>query len=104
MQIRKLFSDKLTRGKIDVVLRYKRPEEQKVTINIDHDLAKSLVNQYDALAVLTTRPVPIDMLKVLQWPNVLQAETRDQNVLNKAVIAGVTKAIEALIERVPRYK
>ena len=98
MQIRKLFSDKLTRGKIDAVLRYKTPEEQKATINIDHDLAKSLVNQCDALAMLTTRPAPIDMLKVLQWPNVLQAETRDQDVLNKAVISGVTKAIEVLIE------
>jgi len=97
MKIRKLFSDKLARGKVDASLRYKTPERQQASINIDQDLAKSVINHCDELAMLTTRPAPIDMLKVLQWPNVLQAESLDQQALNKSVIASLELAIDELI-------
>jgi uncharacterized protein (TIGR00255 family) len=97
MKIRKLFSDKLARGKVDASLRYKTPERQQASINIDHDLAKSVIEHCDELAQLTTRPAPVDMLKVLQWPNVLQAKSLDQEALNKSVMASLEQAIDELI-------
>ncbi len=97
MKIRKLFSDKLARGKVDASLRYKTPEKQQASINIDHDLAKSVIAHCDELAQLTARPAPVDMLKVLQWPNVLQAKSLDQEALNKSVMASLEQAIDELI-------
>jgi len=97
MKIRKLFSDKLARGKVDASLRYKTPESEQSALNIDHGLAKSVVEHCDELALLTTRPAPVDMLKVLQWPNVLQAENFDQTVLNKTVMSSLELAIDDLI-------
>jgi len=97
MKIRKLFSDKLARGKVDASLRYKTPQSQQASINIDHDLAKSVINNCDELASFTSRPAPVDMLKVLQWPNVLQAESLDQEALNKSVMTSLQHAIDELI-------
>ncbi len=98
MKIRKLFSDKLTRGKVDAVLRYKAPEQQQAALDINQDLAKSLIASCDELAMMTTRPAPINMLDVLQWPGVLKANTPDQKTLDKAIMTSVNKAIKELIE------
>tara|TARA_R110001583_G_scaffold177418_2_gene332553 strand:- start:59253 stop:60107 length:855 start_codon:yes stop_codon:yes gene_type:complete len=97
MKIRKLFSDKLTRGKVDAVLRYKAPEQQQAALEINQDLAKSLIASCDELAMMTTRPAPINMLDVLQWPGVLKANTPDQKALDKAIMTSVNKAIKELI-------
>jgi len=97
MKIKKLFSAKLGRGKIDASLRYKAPEEQQSSMNIDQGLAKSLITHCDDLALLTTRPAPVDMLKILQWPGVLQADILDQEALNKSVMAALNDAIDELI-------
>lgn len=98
MKIKKLFSEKLARGKVDATLRYKAPEAQQSSLNIDHDLAKSIIGHCDDLAMLTTRPAPVDMLKVLQWPGVLQADSLDQEALNQSVISSLYIAIDELIE------
>jgi uncharacterized protein (TIGR00255 family) len=97
MKIKKLFSEKLGRGKIDASLRYKMPEYQQSAINIDKELAKSVIGYCDDLALITTRPAPVDMLKVMQWPGVLQAESIDLEALNKAVITSLGDAINELI-------
>ncbi len=40
MPIRKLFTEKLSRGKVDAVLRYKIPAAGLSKVNIDRNLAK----------------------------------------------------------------
>jgi len=98
MKMKKLFSDKLARGKVDASLRYKTPEDQQSSVKIDRDLAQSIIAHCDDLAMLTTRPAPVDMLKVIQWPGVLQADSLDQAALNKAVMASLSLAIDELID------
>jgi len=98
MKIRKIFSDKLTRGKVDAILRYKAPEQQQAALEINQDLAKSLIASCDELAMMTTRPAPINMLDLLQWPGVLKANTPDQKILDKVIMTSVNEAIEQLIE------
>ncbi len=97
MKIRKLFSNKLARGKIDATLRYKLPEQQQSSLDIDQERAKSVINHCDALAMMTSSPAPIDMIRVLQWPGVLQADSLDLQSLNKSVITSLNQAIDELI-------
>ncbi len=97
MKIKKLFSSKLARGKVDASLRFKSSDSQNSSLNIDKALAKSVVAHCDELAMLTTRPAPVDMIKVLQWPGVLQADSLDQEALNTAVISSLNDAIDELI-------
>ena len=98
MKMKKLFSEKLARGKVDANLRYKAPEEQQSSLNIDRKLAKSIIGHCDDLALLTTRPAPVDMLKILHWPGVLQADSLDQKSLNESVMTSLSQAIDELIE------
>ncbi len=97
MKIKKLFSDKLGRGKIDASLRYNMPEHQQSALNIDKELARSVIAYCDDLALLTQSAAPVDMLKVMQWPGVLQAESLDLDALNKAVLSSLGDAINELI-------
>ncbi len=97
MQIRKLFNDKLGRGKVDAVLRYKAPEQQNASVDFDPNLAKALIESCDQLAQMSERTAPIDPLKVLQWPGVIKSGTLDQTMLNKAVLASLNDAVQELI-------
>jgi uncharacterized protein (TIGR00255 family) len=97
MKLRKLFTDKLGRGKVDAVLRYKAPEQQQTSLDVDSDLAKAVVNSCDQLAGFTDNAAPLDMLKVLQWPGVIISESLDQTALNKVVLSSLKSAIDELI-------
>jgi len=97
MPIRKLFADKLARGKVDAVLRYKVPETQLSNVEIDQVLAKSVVESCEMVAGFAAQTAPIDPIKVLQWPGVLKAVSLDQSALNSAVMALLHKAIDELI-------
>lgn len=97
MKIRKLFSDKLGRGKVDAVLRYKAPEQQQASLDVDNDLAKSVVNSCEKLANIADNAAPLDMLKVLQWPGVIISNPLDQAALNKAVMTALKLAVDELI-------
>jgi len=97
MKIKKLFSKKLARGKVDASLRYKAPEQEQSTLNIDKKLAQSVIEHCDSLSLLTTRPAPVDMLRVMQWPGVLQADSLDQEALNQSVMTALDRVIEELI-------
>jgi uncharacterized protein (TIGR00255 family) len=98
MQIRKLFNDTLGRGKVDAVLRYKAPENQQTGIHFDQKLARAVIESCEQLATMSKHVAPIDSLRVLQWPGVIQTETLDQAALNQAVISSLKVAINELIE------
>ena len=95
--IRKLFAEKLSRGKVDAVLRYKVLDSDLSSLNIDRNLAKSVVENCEVIAELSTQAAPIDPLKVLQWPGVLKAESLDQVALHNSIMTLVRRAIDELI-------
>jgi uncharacterized protein (TIGR00255 family) len=97
MKIRKLFAEKLGRGKVDAVLRYKAPEQQQNTLEVDNDLAQAVVKSCEQLALLSESSAPVDMLSVLQWPGVIISETLDQAELNKIMMSSLQDAIDELI-------
>ena len=96
MQIRKQFANKLGRGKVDAVLRYKKPQQQ-AGFEIDQDLAKSVIKGCNELGDLADDSAPVDMLRVLQWPGVIVADTLDQAALNKSVMDSLKAAIDELV-------
>jgi len=100
MPIRKLFTEKLSRGKVDAVLRYKVLDSDLSSVNIDRNLAKSVVENCEVIAELSTQSAtiaPIDPLRVLGWPGVLKAESLDQVALHNSIMTLVRRAIDELI-------
>ena len=97
MQLRKLITDKLGRGKIDAVLRYQAPESHNTALEFDQDLAKSVIKSCDEMATMANQPAPIDMLAILKWPGVLKTETLDQKALNSSTKELFLLALDELI-------
>ena len=97
MKVRKMFTDRLGRGKVDAVLRYKAPEQQQASLEIDRSLAQSVVNSCEQLAAFSEQAAPVDMLRVLQWPGVIISDSLDQAALNKVVLSSLKTAIDELI-------
>ena len=97
MKVRKMFTDRLGRGKVDAVLRYKAPEQQQASLEIDRELAKAVVNSCEQLAEFADQAAPVDMLRILQWPGVIISDSFDQAALNKAVLSSLKLAIDELI-------
>jgi uncharacterized protein (TIGR00255 family) len=97
MAMRKLIAETLGRGKVEVSLRYRAPEQQQGKLDIDEALAQAVIDRYQQLATLSRQAAPIDLMKVLQWPGVIQSQTPEQQALNEAVMTSLQHALADLL-------
>ena len=95
--MRKLVSDTLSRGKVEVSLRYKAPEQQQDKLEINEALAQTVIDQYQQLATRADNAAPLDLMKVLQWQGVIQSQTLDQEALNAILMQSLQKALADLL-------
>lgn len=97
MAMRKLISDTLSRGKVEVSLRYKAPEKQQDKLDINEALAQTVIDQYQQLAEHADNAAPLDLMNVLQWQGVIQAQSLDQEALNALLMQSLEKALNDLL-------
>lgn len=97
MAMRKLISDTLSRGKVEVALRYRAPEQTQSALQMNVDLAKAVMENYQQLASFTDSAAPIDILRVMQWPGVIQTESLDQDALQVTVLESLKHALVDLV-------
>lgn len=97
MPMRKLLSDKLSRGKIEATLRYKAPESEQTKLQLNDELANSVIAHYQQLAGRAENPASLDMMRVLQWPGVIQTPSLDQQALANAVMQSLETAAADLL-------
>ena len=97
MAMRKRISDVLSRGKVEVALRYKAPEQQQENIDINESLAQSVIARYQQLAGSAENPAALDLMKVMQWPGVIQTESLDQQALKDCVMQSLEQALADLL-------
>lgn len=97
MAMRKLISDTLSRGKVEVALRYRAPEQTQTSLQMNEGLAKTIMENYQQLASFTDNAAPIDILRVMQWPGVIQTESLDQEALQATVLNSLKQALADLV-------
>ncbi len=97
MAMRKLISDTLSRGKVEVALRYRAPEQTQTSLQMNEGLAKTVMENYQQLASFTDNAAPIDILRVMQWPGVIQTESLDQDALEATVLNSLKQALADLV-------
>ncbi len=97
MAMRKLISDTLSRGKVEVALRYRAPEQIQTSLQMNEGLAKTIMENYQQLASFTDNAAPIDILRVMQWPGVIQTESLDQDALQATVLNSLKQALADLV-------
>jgi uncharacterized protein (TIGR00255 family) len=93
MIMRKRVSEKLTRGKVELALRYKAPEQTEQGLQLNTDVAQGVIDSYEALAKLSDNAAPLDLMKVMNWPGVIQSDSLDQEALR----AWVTESLDAAL-------
>lgn len=98
MPTRKLFSDRLARGKVDAILRYKAPEAQQNSLDIDNELVQSVIDACQSVSNKSDNVAPLNVIDVLKWPGVLKTQALDQDALNQAMMSSLNHAIDELIE------
>jgi len=98
MAMRKFISDTLGRGKVEVALRYKSPERQQESLEINEALAKRVISRYQQLALLSDNAAPLDLMKVMQWPGVIETPSLDQEALSERVMASLQQALIDLVD------
>ena len=98
MAMRKFISDTLGRGKVEVALRYKSPEQQQDSLEINEALAERVISRYQQLAALGYNAAPLDLMKVMQWPGVIETPSLDQEALSERVMASLQKALIDLVD------
>jgi uncharacterized protein (TIGR00255 family) len=98
MAMRKFISDTLGRGKVEVALRYKSPEQQQESLDINQQLAERVISRYQQLASLSDNAAPLDLMKVMQWPGVIETPSLDQEALSERVMASLQKALIDLVD------
>ncbi len=98
MAMRKFISDTLGRGKVEVALRYKSPEQQQDSLEINEALAERVISRYQQLAALSDNAAPLDLMKVMQWPGVIETPSLDLEALSERVMASLQKALIDLVD------
>jgi uncharacterized protein (TIGR00255 family) len=98
MTMRKLVTERLSRGKVELALRYKAPEQTEQSVELNTDIAQGVIDSYETLAKLSSTPAPLDLMKVMQWPGVIQSEGLDQDALRAWIVESLSTALDDLTE------
>jgi len=96
MDIRKLFAERIARGKVEASLRY-HPSQQQAALHINEPLTQSILHACDQLTGMADQLLPIDPLRLLQWPGVADTEQADLQALKQHAIAALETTINDFI-------
>ena len=96
-KLREQISNRLTRGKLDLSLRYQPPAQERDSLQLDMELVKQLSKASREIDHILYDHTAVHSMDILRWPGVLQARTIDQELLNKAVWTLLNEAMDDLV-------
>lgn len=97
-KIREKIASKLTRGKIDVGLRFSRIESKGGEITIDQDLVKQVSSACREIDHILYNPEAISSLDVLRWPGVIKTPELDVAELSTTLFELLDSTLKDLLE------
>ena len=100
--IRETISKRLSRGKIDLFVRYRSSEVQSDSLEVDIELARKLAHASREIDSVLYNAAPVNSIDVLRWPGVLKTSPADPEILETAlfgILDGVLDDFVAMRER-----
>ena len=97
-KIREKISAKLTRGKVDVGLRFSRNETSNGEIVIDKELVQQIANATREIDHILYNPEAVSSLDILRWPGVIKSQELDVKELTTALFELVDDTLIDLLE------
>ena len=95
--LRKVIQKCLRRGKIEAILRCVPSKQSNATIQINENLAQSLIQACHQINDHITNPSPIVVTDILMWPGVIEEPKKAFHSLTEQTQAMLETALEDLI-------
>ena len=95
-EIRKLLAKYLTRGKVDLGLRYLVEQQDQGGINLNQDLVRNLREVEQQVLNIVHEGSKLSVSDILGWPGVISDVERDFSALNKLALSSLKSALKQL--------
>jgi len=87
----------LTRGKVDVTLRFEAADAASGDIEINRELASQFVAAAEAIEAMTRHAAPLNAADILRLPGVIRTRETDHTELAAAAIRVFDQAMDAFV-------
>jgi len=95
-EIRKLLARYLTRGKVDLGMRYKLGKQQRVAIALNEDIVQNLREVEQKVLNIVHEGSKLSVSDILSWPGVITDVERDFSSLYALAISSLEAALQQL--------
>ena len=95
-EIRKLLAKYLTRGKVDLGLRYKLDQKQQRDISLNEDIVLNLRNVEQQILNIVHEGSKLSVADILSWPGVIAETERDLASFNELAMSCLESALKQL--------
>ncbi len=96
-RFREMLQQRLTRGKVELFLRFNTNIQQSGNISVNLLQAKSLVKACHQINDLLHQPSEVDPIELLQWPGVVQESKMDMKPVLEAAESCLDAALDELL-------
>jgi uncharacterized protein (TIGR00255 family) len=97
-QIRELINQSLSRGKVDVNLKYTASAAMVGQLNLNKSMLSQLSSAIGQLESELGRGMQVDATRLLSWPGVLEEKSPDMTPAHQAVLGLLKRAIQSMAE------
>ena len=97
-QLRKYLQTKLSRGKVDCVLRYQLADVETAALELNEPLLESLLQQISYVNERLPEHTPVKAIDVLAWPGLIQTAQTDMENFHSSCFEVFKTATEQLVE------
>ena len=94
--LRQQVSERLSRGKVECSLNFRRAFDQSREMQVDEELAGLLKMRLDKLSSLLSDPAPINPMDLLRWPGVVRQAEIDTEPLAAEAGKLLDRALDAM--------
>ena len=95
-EIRKLAAQYLTRGKVDIGLRYKIDQQSQDDISLNEDLVLKLREVEQQVLNIVHEGSKLSVADILSWPGVISDSERDMTPLLELAMSSLANALDQL--------
>jgi uncharacterized protein (TIGR00255 family) len=95
-EVRKLVAKYLTRGKVDLGLRYRLDQQQQTDIALNPEIVVSLRKVEQQILDIVHEGSKLSVADILGWPGVITDVERDLSALDELAIASLKAALKQL--------
>lgn len=94
--IRQTISKQIERGKIECQLRFVPSETLSQRLSVNKPLIKELMAASDQVVAELAKPMSLNVIDILRWPEVVRSEPMDVTSMEEAVMMGLEEALVSL--------